>query len=96
MRRIALSISIRWIEQKQNIGAEASENIFAAVYRLTILVTFAYAPFARLSAARQAVELSDGRTFELRLHDRAIHPRTLSAPGEAGAAAATPLAALAG
>ena len=31
-------------------------------------------------AACQAAELSDGRTFELRLHDRMIHPRTLSAP----------------
>jgi hypothetical protein len=47
-------------------------------------------------AARQAAELSDGRTFELRLHDRVIHPRTLSAPGETEAAAVTPLAALAG
>jgi hypothetical protein len=47
-------------------------------------------------AARQAAELSEGRTFELLLHDRVIHPRTLAIPGEAEAAAAMQLAALAG
>jgi hypothetical protein len=53
-----------------------------------------YSLTARAASSRRRE--GEGRTFELLLHDRVIHPRILAAPGEAEAAAAMPLAALAG